>query len=145
MAGRNITSANSKVKLFSALTPAGIDFEQYSADSAWTKEMQTVIQSRKGVDGKISFGYDASVVRTLSFVFQPNSPTLDKLNLIMATQNTSRSPIVCQLVIEIPSIGYTFTCENFACINDTILGAGAKVLEPVTVSFEGEEIYATKI
>lgn len=138
-------SANSNVFSAFSIMPAGIKFERYSTDSAWTKEMQQVIQSRKGVDGHISFGYDATVVRSISFVFEPNSPTLDALRTLIAQQNAQLDAIVCDLNIEVPSLGYSFTLENCACVNDSILGSASKVLDPVTVTFEGEELWAERI
>lgn len=140
---KDITSATSKITLFSAITPTGVNFEQYSADSAWTRDENTVIESRMGVDGKISFGYTPSV-KSASFVFQPNSPSLDGLSRIIQTQNASMKPIVCQIVISVPSIGKTFTLANACITTGDLLPEGAKVLEPVTITVNYESIVWAK-
>lgn len=141
---KDITSATAKIKLISAVTPAGVNFEQYSADNAWGKEVAKVIESRMGVDGKISFGYTPAV-RSASFTFQPNSPTLDALQRIVSTQNTAMKPIVCQLVISLGSVDKSFMLNNACITNGDLLPAGAKVLEPVEVNIEYESIEAMKL
>lgn len=141
---KDITSATAKIKLVSALTPAGVSFEQYSADNAWSKDVAKVIESRMGVDGKISFGY-TPVVRTASFTFQPNSPTLDALQLIVSTQNATMKPIVCQLIISLGSVDKTFMLNNVCITNGDLLPAGANVLEPVEVNIEYESLEAMKM
>ena len=139
----DITSATAKVKLFCALTPAGLSFERYSADSAWSKETNTVIESRMGVDGKISFGYTPSV-KTVNFVFQPDSPTLERLAYIIQTQNTTMLPIVWQVLIDLGSIERAFYMVNACITTGDILPAGGRVLEPVTISLSYESIESAK-
>lgn len=141
---KDITSATAKIKLISAVTPAGVNFEQFSADSAWSKDVSKVIESRMGVDGKISFGY-TPVVRTASFTFQPNSPTLSALQLIVSTQNTAMKPIVCQLIISLGSVEKTFMINNACITNGDLLPAGSNVLDPVEVNIEYESIEAMKL
>ena len=139
----NITSATAKVKLFCTLTPAGLSFERYAADSAWSKETNTVIESRMGVDGKISFGYTPSV-KTVNFEFQPDSPTLERLAYIIQTQNTTMKPIVCQVLIDLGSIERSFYLVNACITTGDILPAGGRVLEPVTISLSYESIESAK-
>lgn len=139
----DITSATAKVKLFCALTPAGLSFERYAADSAWSKETNTVIESRMGVDGKISFGYTPSV-KTVNFEFQPDSPTLERLAYIIQTQNTTMKPIVCQVLIDLGSIERSFYLVNACITTGDILPAGGRVLEPVTISLSYESIESAK-
>lgn len=141
--GKDITSATAKVKLFCALTPAGLSFEEYSADSQWSKDANTVIESRMGVDGKISFGYTPTVKRT-NFVFQPNSPTLERLAYIIQTQNTTMKPIVCQLLIDLGSIDRSFYLVNACITTGDILPNGGRVLEPVTITVDYESIESAK-
>ena len=139
----DITSATAKVKLFCALTPAGLSFERYASDSAWSKETNKVIESRMGVDGKISFGYTPSV-KTVNFVFQPDSPTLERLAYIIQTQNTTMKPIVCQVLIDLGSIERSFYLVNACITTGDILPAGGRVLEPVTISLSYESIESAK-
>ena len=139
----DITSATAKVKLFCALTPAGLSFERYAADSAWSKETNKVIESRMGIDGKISFGYTPSV-KTVNFVFQPDSPTLERLAYIIQTQNTTMKPIVCQVLIDLGSIERSFYLVNACITTGDILPAGGRVLEPVTISLSYESIESAK-
>ena len=113
----DITSATAKVKLFCALTPAGLSFERYAADSAWSKETNTVIESRMGVDGKISFGYTC-----LAEVHER----------------------AAQVLIDLGSIERSFYLVNACITTGDILPAGGRVLEPVTISLSYESIESAK-
>ena len=96
-----------------------------------------------GVDGKISFGYTPSV-KTVNFVFQPDSPTLERLAYIIQTQNTTMKPIVCQVLIDLGSIERSFYLVNACITTGDILPAGGRVLEPVTISLSYESIESAK-
>ena len=71
---KDITSANASVYLFASLFPAGLKFENFSADSAWASENYETVEHRIGVDGHMAAGY-TPVEKTITFTLEANSPT----------------------------------------------------------------------
>ena len=135
----DITSANSKVKLFSALTPAGLSFEGYSSDAGWASEAVQIAEARMGIDGKVSFGYTPNPV-PMTFTFQPDSQTIDQLNNIVTSSVVNKKPYFVQLIIEMPAIGKSFNCANGAITTAKILPDGSKVLEPQTYTITFQSV-----
>lgn len=136
---RDITSANSVAYMYLDIFPAGIKFEQYSADGAWSSDAYSVLETRMGVDGKMSAGY-TPVEKEVTFTFQANSPTLDKLDIVWQTMEVSKTPLFAQLSIKIPSIKKEFVLANAVMMNYKLLPDAQKVLEPIDVTFRCESI-----
>lgn len=136
---RDITSANSVAYMYLDIFPAGIKFEQYSADGAWSSDTYSVLETRMGVDGKMSAGY-TPVEKEVTFTFQANSPTLDKLDIVWQTMEVSKTPLFAQLSIKIPSIKKEFVLANAVMMNYKLLPDAQKVLEPIDVTFRCESI-----
>lgn len=141
---RDITSANSTGYLYMDLFPAGIKLEQYSADGAWSSDVYSVLETRMGVDGKMSAGY-TPVEKEVTFTFQPNSPTLDKLDIIWQTMEVSKTPLFGQIVIKMPSIKKEVVLANCVMMSYKLLPDAQKVLEPVDVTFRCESITAVPL
>ena len=136
---RDITSANSTAVMYLDIFPAGIKFEQYSADGAWTSDAYAVLETRLGVDGKMSAGY-TPVEKEVTFTFQANSPTLDKLDIIWQTMEVSKTPLFGQISINVPSIKKQYVLANVVMMNYKLLPDAQKVLEPIDVTFRCESI-----
>lgn len=136
---RDITSANSTANMYVDIFPAGIKFEQYSADGAWTSDTYSVLETRMGVDGKMSAGY-TPVEKEVTFTFQANSPTLSKLDILWQTMEVSKTPLFAQISIKLPSIKKEFVLANVVMMNYKLLPDAQKVLEPVDVTFRCESI-----
>jgi hypothetical protein len=135
----SITSANTNAQLVNSLFPAGLKFENFAVDNAWTQELIQQIEARMGVDGYISFGYTPSP-KPISFQFQPNSPTVDRLDYLVQIQDLMQEAIVSQLVINLKSIKKIVTLTNGACVTNKLLPNGAKVLEPMQYDFIFESV-----
>lgn len=133
----NITSANAKVILSCALFPAGLQFENFSVDTMWTQDLVQQLEARMSADGKLSFGYTPNP-KPISFQFQPNSATVDSLDYLVQTQDLSQAPVVCQMVIELKSLGKAITLQNGACVSNKLLPNGVKVLDPMQYDFSFE-------
>ena len=136
---RDITSANSTAVMYLDIFPAGIKFEQYSADGAWTSDAYAVLETRMGVDGKMSAGY-TPVEKEVTFTFQANSPTLDKLDIIWQTMEVSKTPLFGQISIKVPSIKKQYVLANVVLMNYKLLPDAQKILEPIDVTFRCESI-----
>ena len=136
---RDITSANSTAVMYVDVFPAGVKFEQYSADGAWASDAYAVLETRMGVDGKMSAGY-TPVEKEVTFTFQANSPTLDKLDIIWQTMEVSKTPLFGQISINVPSIKKQYVLANVVMMNYKLLPDAQKVLEPIDVTFRCESI-----
>jgi len=137
MANKTITSANAEITLINELFPAGLKFEKFSTDNAWTTETVEQVVSQMGVDGHLSHGYVCNPV-PITFTFSPDSDTAERLNYLSAVQDTTKGVITCQMVIKLKSLGQTFTLINGALNNGQKLPAGERVLGnvPYTFTFE---------
>lgn len=134
---KTITSANAEVTLINELFPAGLKFEKFSTDNAWSTETVEQIVSQMGVDGHLSHGYVCNPV-PVTFTFSPDSDTAGRLDYMAAAQDVSKGVILCQMVIKLKSLGKTITLMNGALNNGQKLPAGERVLGnvPYTFTFE---------
>ena len=136
---KDITSANSSAYLYASLFPAGLKFENYSADSAWAHDNYETVEHRMGVDGHMAAGY-TPVEKSITFSFEANSPTLDGLDLLLQTTEVSKTPIFGQIVITCPSIKKTYTLVNCILTSYKMLPNADKVLSPIDATFVCESI-----
>lgn len=136
---KDITSANASVYLFASLFPAGLKFENFSADSAWTSDNYETVEHRMGVDGHMAAGY-TPVEKTITFTLEANSPTLDGLDLLLQTTEVSKTPIFGQMVITLPSLKRTFTLVNCILTSFKLLPNADRVLAPREATFVCESI-----
>ena len=141
---KDITSANASATLVMDLFPAGIALENFSADGAWTQDAYEVLETRMGVDGKMVAGY-TPVEKEITFHFQPNSPTIDKLNLIWQTMEVSKTALWGNIIITVPSLKMTYVCANGVLMNYKMVPNAQKVLEPIDASFRFESITAVPL
>lgn len=136
---KDITSSNASVYLFASLFPAGLKFENFSADSAWASENYETVEHRMGVDGHMAAGY-TPVEKTITFTLEANSPTLDGLDLLLQTTEVSKTPIFGQMVITLPSLKRTFTLVNCILTSFKLLPNADRVLAPREATFVCESI-----
>lgn len=141
---KDITSANAKATLVLDLFPAGVKLEQFSADGAWSHDGYSILETRMGVDGYMAAGY-TPVEKEVTFHFQANSPSIEKLNLIWQTMETTKTALWCNLTITVPSIKMTYVCANGVLMNYKMLPNAEKVLEPVDATFRFESITAAPL
>ena len=135
----DITSANSSVTLITALTPAGLKFEKYSADSAWSQDNYENVEHRMGVDGKMAVGF-TPVEKSITFTFEADSPTLDGLDLIWQTTEATKAPIVANMVMTIPSIKKTISLSNGVLVGYKLIPNSDRVLAPKEATFVFESV-----
>lgn len=141
---RDITSANASATLVLDLFPAGVKLEQFSADGAWSQDNYSILETRMGVDGYMAAGY-TPVEKEVTFHFQANSPSIEKLNLIWQTMETTKIALWCNITIVVPSIKMTYVCANGVLMNYKMLPNASKVLEPVDATFRFESITAVPL
>lgn len=138
---RDITSANATAVYTLNLFPAGIKLEQFSADGAWSHDNYETVGTVMGVDGHMSAGY-TPVEKEVTFHFQPNSPTIEKLNVVWQTVEVSKTPLWGNIVIKCPSIKTQYVLANVVLVNYKLMPSAARMLEPVDATFRCESITA---
>lgn len=141
---RDITSANASATLVLDLFPAGVKLEQFSADGAWAQDNYSILETRMGVDGYMAAGY-TPVEKEVTFHFQANSPTIEKLNLIWQTMETTKTALWCNITITVPSIKMTYVCANGVLMNYKMIPNAEKVLEPIDATFRFESVTAVPL
>jgi len=141
---KDITSANSSAYFYASLFPAGLKFENFSTDGAWSQDNYTTVEHRMGVDGKMAAGY-TPVEKEITFMFEANSPSLDGLDLLWQTTEVSQTPIFGQIVITCPSIGKTFTLVNCILTGYKLIPNAEKVLGTREALFACESITSVSL
>lgn len=141
---KDITSANASATLAVNLFPAGVKLENFSAEGAWSQDSYEVLETRMGVDGKMVAGY-TPVEKEISFHFQPNSPTIEKLNLIWQTMEVSKTALWCEIIITVPSIKMRYICANGVLMSYKMVPNAQRVLEPIDATFRFESITAVPL
>lgn len=136
---KDITSANSSAYLYGILFPAGLKFENFSTDGAWSSDNYETVEHRMGVDGHMAAGY-TPVEKDITFTFEANSPSLDGLDLLWQTTEVSKTPMFGSIVITCPSINKTFTLVNCILTSYKLIPNAEKVLAPREATFTCESI-----
>lgn len=132
MASRNITVANSSVSFVTALgTEQG---EGYSADNIFTSEQPDLVETRIGVDGKMSAGYTPAI-NSLTFNFESSSRNASYFRNVSTTVKTTRTPMPIVVTIALPALGVRYTLSGVVKNIKSLPDAG-KVAEPWTVQVD---------
>ena len=135
----DITSANATISLVCSLYPAGMDFENFASNGGWAQELIQQLEAIMGSDGQIAFGVTPSI-KNASFMFQANSPTIPKLNNVVQTQDVTKQPVICQMTVNLPSIGSSIIMQNGAITNASYLPNAERVLQPSQYDFAFESM-----
>lgn len=136
---KDITSANATAYLYCTLFPAGLKFENFSTDGAWSQDAYETVEHRMGVDGKMAAGY-TPVEKDITFHLEANSPTLDGLDLLWQTTEVSQTPYFGSIVVTCPSIKKTYTLVNVILTSYKLLSDADKVLAPRDAVFTCESV-----
>lgn len=141
---KNITSANVSATLVVNLFPAGLKLEQFSADGAFTQDSYSVLETRMGVDGKMVAGFTPTE-KEITFHFQPNSPTIEGLNLIWQTMEVTKTALWLNIEITVPSTQTRYVLANGVLMNYKMIPNASRVLEPVDATFRFESVSAVPL
>ena len=97
---RNITTANSEVSFSTVL---GLEQgEGYSADNIFTSEQGDRVETRIGVDGKVSAGYTPTI-RSITFNFEASSRNATYFRNLGALMDSSLTPMPIVVTISNPA------------------------------------------
>lgn len=140
-----ITSANSEV-IFNC---PGLGFDDipvqgYAADDAFTQDAFDMAETRMGVDGGLSGGYTPSA-KPFTIMLQPDSPTVAVFLELKANIEANKETFVCSFTIVLPSTGQVYTLSTGFLKNMQGMPSGKKVLDPIPVKFEFQDIFYAPI
>ena len=135
----DITSANARVVLSCDLFNAQL--QQFSTDTSFEGEDDTVAETRMGVDGKMVAGQVPNI-KAVTLHLEASSPSYQYLTLLKQSMEKNRKIYECQMVISIPSIGRRITYSKGVLVSAKDLPDGKKVLDPTTwtFNFEGKSV-----
>lgn len=94
MANKTLTTANSAATLLArGFFPTPFALEGYSTDDSFSTEDVNPAEVQMGVDGKLSGGF-VPVAKVVTYMFQADSPSLDRLDAIVAFQESQRENVL---------------------------------------------------
>lgn len=130
---KTLTSASSAWTMIAQAGPIPfpIKLEGFSTDNSFSVANQNPVQAEMGVDGKASFGYVPQLT-VITFVFQATSPTLDKLDAILAYQKAQNEVVTWNGTGLIPGTGEKYALINGAMTEISPAVGGTKTLGPRT-------------
>lgn len=143
MSDTTITSANSVFTItVPGLFPAPVQLQGYSAEKAWSTDMQELAETQMGVDGRMTAGYVPNPVsQTISL--QADSPSKKIFTAIAAATKAGREIFYISGAISLPATGESFICSRGVLKSVKPLPDAAKVLQPMEFMITWESITST--
>lgn len=132
----DITSANAVAVLKCDMFTEQL--QQFSADTSFEGEEDTVTETRMGVDGKMVAGYTPSI-KPVTIHLEASSPSYERLTLLKQSMERNRKIYECTLTITVPSIGKRFIYTKGVLQGAKDLPDGKKVLDPTSWTFHFEK------
>lgn len=138
--GKNITSANATlVMTVEELYPSGFQLEQFSTDLMLSQSDDTLAETRMGVDGQMVAGFVPTILST-TITLESSSPSMEQLNTLYKAMKTNQRVYEITLVVDIPSLGKSFTYNGGVLKTGRLVPDIKKVLEPVSYGFDFEKV-----
>ena len=134
----DITSANA-IATLTVEQLGTTTLEYFAVDNAWVTEALGLNETRMGVDGHMVAGFTPSI-KQVQISLEACSPSVVGLRTYAQNMMSGRCPLVCQLVIQIPSIGKKITLSKGVLVNGAIIPSGQKILAPTTWQFHFEKV-----
>lgn len=135
-----ITSANSS---FALVVPAVFPLPQilqgYAVDDAFTQEAFDLVETRMGVDGKLSGGFTPSPKR-LTVMLQPDSIALLVFEIWKARMESAKEAFPGSALVAMPSISRAYALGVIWFKNSQGMPSAKKVLEPFPAILEYQDL-----
>lgn len=136
----DITSANAEIILtVETLYPSGIKLQGFGVDSAVSGDNVDMVETRKGIDGKMVAGVIKNVV-PLNITLEANSPSADALFTVRDAQDANNHPYRCDITIYLPATDKTILYKKGVLINCPSMPAVARTLQPTQWGFNFESV-----
>lgn len=140
MALRTITSANSSLVLsIPEVLGAPVPLQGYAVDAAFAVEPFDTAEAIMGVDGIMSAGYTPQP-KKMTISLQADSASLEVFNQWLGAMEQAREVFFCDLTVNMPAIGKTFSCTKGVLTNTPKMPEGKKTLQPVTYTITFQDI-----
>jgi hypothetical protein len=140
-----ITSANSQFIIsVPGVSSARQVVQGYAADDAFTQDAFDMAETRMGVDAILSAGYTPAA-KPLNIMLQPDSPSLAFFFAWKAAEESAKEKFEATVTIYLPSIGLKFTLSTGWLRNMQGMPSAKKVLEPVPIKLEFQDIVYSPI
>lgn len=138
--GRNITSANATIVMtVEELFPSGFQLEQFSTDLALSQGDDTLAETRMGVDGQMVAGFIPSIL-AVTISLEPSSPSMEQMNTLYKAMKTNMRVYEISLVVDIPSLGKSYTYSGGVLKTGRLVPDIKKVLDPVSYGIDFEKV-----
>lgn len=136
----DITSANSVLVLSSSdLYPAGVQLQQFSADSSISQADEEIASDRMGVDGHMAAGW-IPAIKSVTIALEPSSPSVEVFDVIYKASQANRRTYSLNLTVNVPSLGKTVTYKNGVLKNWKLLPDHQQVLGPISAVIDFESV-----
>jgi hypothetical protein len=140
-----ITSANSSfaIAILGVYTsPQSI--QGYATDDAFLVEAIEKVETRIGIDGKLSAGYVFNPYKQ-SITLQGDSASFDIFNNWQLAQDAAREVIAAAATIIHPAIGYRYTLTNGYLSKFKAMPDAKKTLQTLQFEITWEKIVGAKV
>lgn len=140
-----ITSANSQ---FAIIVPgvysAPQSIQGYATDDAFATEAIEKVETKMGIDGKLSAGYIFNPYK-MTITLQANSGSFDIFTNWQLAQDAVREVIAASATIIIPSIGYKFAMTNGYLSRFQSMPDAKKTLDALKFEITWEKVVGAKV
>ena len=140
-----LTSANSVLYLAVAgVFPNAQKIEGYATDDAFATEAIEKVETKMGIDGKLSAGYIFNPYK-MSITLQGDSASFDIFTNWQLAQDAVREVIAAAATIIIPSIGYKFAMSNGYMSKFQAMPEAKKTLDPLKFEITWEKVIGARV
>ncbi len=140
MAKRTITSANSDFTLvLPDVFPVPQKIQGYAVDDAFDTDDVETAEAVMGVDGLMSAGF-TPFITTMKVHLMPDSPSILLFDAWLGAQKTLREALFSQVVIQVPSIGKVYSCNNGVLTQARVMPDAKKVLQAQSYTIKWENV-----
>lgn len=140
-----ITSANSSFAIaIAGVYTAPQSIQGYATDDAFLVEAIEKVETRIGIDGKLSAGYIFNPYKQ-SITLQGDSASFDIFNNWQLAQDAAREVIAAAATIIHPSIGYRYVLTNGYLSKFKPMPDAKKTLQTIQFEITWEKIVGAKV
>lgn len=132
----DITSSNATLVLtVDTLFPAGIQIQQFTADTGMSADGMPIAEARMGIDGHMAAGQVPSI-KQVTIQVEACSVSNGPLSAIHKAMDEYHKIYKCSLVCKIPSTGVTMTWSEGVMVSGTPATSLQRTLSPSQWTFQ---------
>lgn len=136
---KTLDTANSAVTMSArGFITAPFSFQGYSTDDSFTVDDVASVETRMGVDGRLSGGFTPQPT-VITFMLEATSPTIDALDSCIANQKARNSSLVFDGTMFLQGTQEKYAMVNGYLTSYTPANKAAKTLQPRKFTFTFEK------